>query len=294
MGGAIFYPKRGKLNKVGDTKIQWTEKTWNPIRARRIAGDKRGWYCEHVSEGCRNCYAETMNRNTYFGNGLPYQPQVLPQVELFLDEKILQQPLHWKEPQAIFPCSMTDMFGNWVSDAWLDKIHHVMWQASRHTFQVLTKRPERMRDYMSDPNTPKGNPLPNVWLGVSVEDQDTADERIAQLLETPAAKHWVSAEPLLGPLHLCGLGGCCGFHTYDLDWMVIGGESGTKARLFDPVWAQDIIKQLRDEAQRPVAIFVKQMGTAWAKSVNAKNKKGGDIEEWPTNLQVREYPNAQS
>src|ERR1051325_7770043 len=141
---------------MGDTKIEWTRnadgtagKTWNPIRARRISNDERGWYCEHVSEGCRNCYAEKMNRNTYFGNGLEYKPATLPQVELFLDEKILQQPLHWSKPQNVFPCSMTDLFGRWVKDEWLDQIFAVMALAKQHTFQVLTKRPERMREYVT-------------------------------------------------------------------------------------------------------------------------------------------------
>lgn len=278
---------------MGDTKIQWAGKTWNPIRARRISDGKVGWFCEHVSEGCRNCYAEKMNVNTYFGNGLPYKSQVLPQVELFLDEKILKQPLSWREPTKVFPCSMTDLFGKFVDQDWITRIFNVMLDAPRHTFQVLTKRSDRMQNF-SERRARNMKIAPNVWLGVSVEDQDTAYERITQLLETPAAKHWVSAEPLLGPLHLCGLGGCCSFHTYNLDWMVIGGESGPNARPFDPVWAQDIIRQLYHEADYPVAVFMKQFGSVWANSVGSKDKKGGDINEWPNDLQIREFPSVKA
>jgi len=218
---------------MGDTKIEWTEKTWNPIRARRKSDDSRGWYCELVSEGCRNCYAEKMNRNTYFGNGLPYKPATLPEVDLFLDDKILQQPLHWSKPQNVFPCSMTDLFGRWAKDEWLDRIFAVMALAQQHTFQVLTKRPERMRDYLSGETAQRIAelimlyrftrdfnsdyefdardadldrwPLPNVHLGTSVENQKTADERIPLLLQTPAAVRWISAEPLLGPVDLRNL-----------------------------------------------------------------------------------------
>lgn len=304
---------------MGDTSIQWTGKTWNPIRARNKATGEVGWYCEHVSEGCRNCYAEKMNLNTYFGNGLHYKSSLLDDLELFLDEKILEQPLHWRKPVKIFPCSMTDLFGSWVKDEWLDRIFAVMGLAKQHTFQCLTKRPDRAMDYMKRLSSSVGPleeaarsmghtfkftgldgreygllpwPIPNVWLGVSVEDQKTADERLAILLDTPAAKHWASAEPLLGPLHLCGLGGCCGFREYDLDWMVIGGESGLNARPFHLEWARDIIQQLGD-ADVPVAPFVKQLGASpfnCGEPIILKDKKGGDPSEWPEDLRVREFP----
>lgn len=277
---------------MGDSNIQWTGKTWNPIRARNRATGKVGWFCEHVSEGCRNCYAEKMNQNTYFGNGLPYKTSSLDDLELFLDEKILEQPLHWRKSTKVFPCSMTDLFGRFVPDEWLVKIFGVMAQATRHTFQVLTKRAERM--YEVSENIPGLIDWPNVWLGVSVEDQNTAYDRISDLLSTPAGKHWVSAEPLLGPLHLCGLGGCCGFREHDLDWMVIGGESGPSARPFHLEWARDIIAQLGD-ADTPVAPFVKQLGSNPFESdvpVILKDKKGGDMNEWPKDLRVREFPTA--
>lgn len=336
---------------MGDTKIQWTDKSWNPIRARDIKTDERGWFCEHVSEGCRNCYAETMNKNTYFGNGHPYAPSSLPSLELFLDDKMLQQPLHWREPRQVFVCSMTDLFARFVSDSWLDQIFAVMVLAPQHTFQVLTKRPERMLSYMqnlqrvADEHAPKtvnlryapsdvlnlrmlayggrrggrfgraftaGWPLPNVWLGVSCEDQKTADERIPLLLETPAAVRWISAEPLLGPIDLENIGQYRGVpltaleenvghvERRALDWVIVGGESGHGARPFNVDWARLIIKQCKAAG---VSCFMKQVGSkpvatdgvgesisTWPLAI--KHKKGGDINEWPKDIQVREFPRA--
>jgi protein gp37 len=235
---------------MGDTKIEWTRnadgtagKTWNPIRARNLETGEVGWFCEHMSSGCDNCYAEKMNVNTYFGNGLPYKATSRQHLELFLDEQMLLQPLRWRKPTNIFPCSMTDLFGRFVKDEWRDRIFAVMALAHWHTFQTLTKRANGMSKYLSggtdritaiwdqmgrgypvpfqavekspnhDPHWPfkKGLqgyfanppwPLVNVWLGVSVEDQQTADERIPLLLQTPAAVRWISAEPLLGPIDL--------------------------------------------------------------------------------------------
>jgi protein gp37 len=279
---------------MGDTKIEWTGKTWNPIRARNKATGKIGWFCERVSEGCRNCYAEKMNRNTYFGNGLDYKPAALDQVELFLDEKILEQPLHWRKPTKVFPCSMTDLFGRWVKDEWIDKIHHVMWRASQHTFQILTKRPDRMLAYMNNPNTPGLKPLSNVWLGVSAEDQKTADERIPLLLQTPAAVRWISAEPLLGPIdltHLCGstLNALDGIDLESIgdirdtgvlgkgqpergiDWVVVGGESGPKSRPMHPDWARSLRERC---VAAGIPFFFKQHGD-WIGS-DQQMADGGD------------------
>jgi protein gp37 len=311
---------------VGDTKIEWAEKTWNPIRARRISNDERGWYCEHVSEGCRNCYAERMNRNTYFGNGLEYKPKTLSEVDLFLDEKILQQPLHWSKPQNVFPCSMTDLFGRWVKDEWLEAILNVIYRAKQHTFQGLTKRADRMLDYISRSAFLSNDPLPNLWLGVSCEDQKTADERIPLLLQTPAAVRWISAEPLLGPVDLSRyfardwtLRG----HdhpterTVGIDWAVVGGESGPGARSLDLNWIKSIVSQCQ---QSRVPVFVKQLGVRpWWDGIGSgapaphvyleqvvrdgkagwqfdcmKDRKGGDMSEWPEDLRVREYPKAKA
>ncbi len=282
------------------SNIEWTDATLNPIRARNRTTGKVGWFCEHASPGCDGCYAEKMNVNTYFGNGLPYKATAFPELEIFLDEKMLTQPLRWQKPRRIFICSMTDLFGRFVTDEMIDRVFTMMWKAKHHTFQILTKRPERMLDHMKNPNTPKGKPLPNVWLGVSVENQQYADKRIPLLLQTPAAVRWLSIEPLLGQVDLakwialrcshCGQlagvgGGRLGGegwrfapgsfpehlhrddHDYpaitppdSINWVVVGGESGTNARPMHPYWARTI----RDQCvAADVPFFFKQFGE-WA------------------------------
>lgn len=313
---------------MGDTKIQWTNKTWNPIRARNTVTGEVGWFCERVSHGCDHCYAEKMNVNTYFGNGLPYKASSLPKLELFLDEKILTAPLRWRKPQQIFVCSMTDLFGRFVKDEWIIEIFKVMAQASRHTFQVLTKRPERMRQMSHD--VPGVMDWPNVWLGTSIEDQETADRRIPELLQTDAFLRWISAEPLLSPTVLNKY--LSTFNCPDcvaIDWVVVGGESGGKARRSYVPNVRAVVKQCRAAG---VPIFVKQLGAfvvdrndagfdgcepdSWPFEIEQRDaveyningyredfqgadvrihlldRKGGDISEWPEDLRVREYPDA--
>jgi protein gp37 len=267
-----------------NTKIEWTDATWNPVRARAIATGRTGWHCVHKSEGCRNCYAEQLNK-VRFGTGFPYKPGHLGKdVELFLDEKILLQPLRWRRPRRIFVCSMTDLFADFVPDEWIDRMFAVMALAPQHTFQVLTKRPDRMRAYFArydaahDHNCAdmvadavasllgregaKGGarteghdfdwPLANVWLGVSVEDQAAADERREDFQATPAAVKFVSYEPALGPVDWTG---------WDFVQQIIsGGESGRFARPTHPNWH----RHTRDFcAPRGIAFFFKQWGE-WA------------------------------
>ena len=208
--------------------IEWTDASWNPIRARNIKTGKIGWHCEHATTGCEFCYAEGINKR--LGTGLPFKPGHRADIEIFLDEGMLLAPLRWKRPRRIFVGSMTDLFADFVTDAMLDRIFAVMALCPQHTFQVLTKRAARMREYIESikplPNAPwdrlteiamdigytargqGGNgglvkrPLPNAWLGVSCERQEEADERIPLLLQTPAAVRFISAEPLLGPVDL--------------------------------------------------------------------------------------------
>ncbi len=274
--------------------IEWTNASWNPIRARNRATGKVGWFCEHASQGCRFCYAERQNvrAGASGGNGVEYRAQDRDQVEIFLDEKTLTQPLRWTRPRKIFPCSMTDLFGDWVTDAVLDRMFAVMAVTPQHTYQVVTKRAERANTYIC---TRAGDwelylpealvsvglgemrglaarvcvkwPLPNLWLGVSCEDQATADERIPLLLQTPAAVRFVSAEPLLGPIDLIGTfarfqdkprNGCAvPLGRQLVDWVIVGGESGAGARPMHPDWA----RSLRDQcAAAGVAFFFKQWG----------------------------------
>jgi protein gp37 len=291
---------------MGKTSIEWTDETWNPIRG--VAGN---WHCTHVSEGCRNCYAERLNIR--FGG-----PAFKPGVDSFrLDEKILEQPLHWKKPRKVFVCDMTDLFHEDIPFEWIFNVFSMMsGRAFLHTYQVLTKRPQRMLAYMNwmikrAPITK--HPPPNIWLGVSVEDQATAGERIPLLLQTPAAVRFVSYEPALEqvdfqdylptsfkPWHFLPNGGY-------LDWLIVGGESGPHARPFDLAWARSAIAQCREAG---AACFVKQLGAKpmdvpppppggryigerpgqlW--QVLLRDNKGGDQAEWPEDVRVREWPN---
>lgn len=285
------------------SKIEWTDATWTPIRAHILTplgdGDgfevgRAGWHCEHVSEGCRNCYAEGMNRR--LGTGLPYKPGPLKgkRVQVFLDQKMLRAPLRWKRPRRIFVCSMTDLFADFVQDEWIDAMFAVMSLAPRHIYQILTKRPARMRTYMQELYSggrrtyrqakilaPKDEtdtfikqvdflfrPPPNIWLGTSAEDQATAAARIPLLLDTQAAIRFLSAEPLLGPIDLVDSKGRSWRRERSapsLDWVIAGGESGPGARPMHPDWAL----RLRDQcASAGVPFFFKQWGE-W-----------GPIEQW--------------
>jgi protein gp37 len=280
--------------------IEWTDATWNPIRARNRATGKIGWHCEHATTGCEFCYAEGFNKR--LGTGLPFKPGHRDDIEIFLDEEMLTLPLRWKKPRMIFVCSMTDLFADFVPDEWIDKMFAVMALTPQHTYQVLTKRAARMRDYFcSDPRwrnrqivvarngvagvrvdfgpMPSILPLPNVWLGVSTERQQEADERIPLLLQTPAAVRFSSAEPLLGPIDLTqsiyhGEAGLSmrGFlrnrnepddfhyHAAKLDQVIAGGESGPKARPVHPDW----IRSLRDQCQAAGASFFFKQWGEWA------------------------------
>lgn len=277
-----------------NTAIEWTDATWNPITG-----------CSVVSPGCTNCYAMRLAggrlKHTASRAGLTTTSKAGPvwngQVRLNADQ--LTQPLRWRRPRKIFVCAHGDLFHESVPDSWIDQVFAVMALSPQHTFQVLTKRADRMRAYVSDPATPGRVidaalrlkelpadwrwPLPNVWLGVSAEDQARADERIPDLLATPAAVRFLSAEPLLGPIRLHRLPGA---HDDDedvridalaghyitgprcedptpcerLDWVIVGGESGPGARPIHPDWA----RQIRDDcAAAGVPFFFKQWG-GWA------------------------------
>jgi protein gp37 len=289
--------------------ITWTEQTWNPLRG-----------CTRVSEGCRNCYAESVAAR-FSGPGQPYQglarmtpsgPRWTGKVQ-FVEDHLLD-PLRWQRPRRVFVNSMSDLFHDSIADQQITDIFGVMGLASWHQFQVLTKRPARMLQFLrsgdhglkaqvkammtrggiADPlvfkaldrdRRPRQYPLPNVWLGVSAEDQATADERIPLLLQTPAAVRWVSAEPLLGPIdfsHDTEVGPLTWLRPFEdcprVDWVVVGGESGAGARPMHPEWAQSLQQQC---AAARVPFFMKQL--------DGKRKA---LADFPEALRVREYPNA--
>lgn len=255
---------------MADTAIEWATKVWNPTTG-----------CDRVTPGCDHCYALTMAKRLKGMGSTKYQTDGDPRTSgpgfgLAIHEDTLGIPLGWRKPQRIFVNSMSDLFHADVPDEFIARVWAVMASAPRHTFQVLTKRHGRMRSLLSSEEfrlavqrriphagaSPyvaaywKTWPLPNVWLGVSVEDQKRADLRIPALLDTPAAVRWLSCEPLLGPVDVInGLGD--GWLT-GIDWIVAGGESGPGSRPMHPDWA----RSLRDQCQvAGVPFLFKQWGS---------------------------------
>lgn len=235
------------------TRIEWTDATWNPVTG-----------CTKVSAGCKNCYAE--REWPRMAKLVPaYAGREFNDVRTHGERLDQPLPLLWKKPRKVFVNSMSDLFHPDVSNQFIASVFRVMRDAPQHVFQVLTKRAERMRDFCT---VYYPFPLPNVWLGVSVEDQSAANERIPLLLDTPAAVRWISAEPLLGPVDLVvpfagakvnsARGARPGIPP--LDWVVVGGESGPNARPMHPQWARG----LRDQcAAAGVPFLFKQWGE-WA------------------------------
>jgi protein gp37 len=282
------------------TGISWTDATWNPVRG-----------CSRVSEGCRNCYAERVAAR-FSGPGQPYEglakigvrtghhPKWTGEVRMVPDH--LADPLRWRKPRRVFVNSMSDLFHEKLTNEQIAAVFGVMAAAPQHTFQALTKRAKRMREWFAWIGADAANicdevataslagyydvchlglttsefrwPLPNVWLGVSVENQAAADERIPELLATPAAVRFLSCEPLLGPLdlrvHLAGAGARRVLEQYpcdesripahlrpppELHWLITGCESGPGARACQTGW----LRSLRDQCRAVgVPYFLKQ------------------------------------
>lgn len=232
---------------MNKTAISWAKYTWNPVTG-----------CTPVSDGCRNCYAKTMAETRLRGRcGYPADEPF----RVTMHPGRLDEPSKMKKPRRIFVCSMGDLFYEKVTDADIDAVMCRIAWATWHTFLVLTKRTERMQDFFSRHCYENGgDPLSHLWLGVSVEDQATADERIPLLLDTPAAVRFVSYEPALGPVDFTPyLKNLTGWNIRALDWLIMGGESGPVARPMDPEWARDT----RDQCQAAdVPFFFKQWGSS--------------------------------
>ena len=245
------------------SKIEWADRVWNPVTG-----------CTKVSEGCRHCYAESIARRFWGGRKF---------TDVQCHEDRLDAPLHWRKPARVFVNSMSDLFHEQVDFEFIDRVFAVMVNCE-HTFMILTKRPARMKAYFDNGGgywfgNLRAAPS-NVWFGVSIEDQRTADERIPLLLQTPAAVRFVSYEPALGPVDLttCRYDGVIDidalkgeargiYNTYPfpssdmkawpLDWVIMGGESGPGARPMHPDWA----RSMRDQCQvAGVPFFLKQLG----------------------------------
>lgn len=326
------------------TSIEWTGETWNPTRG-----------CTLASPGCKNCYAMRF-AHRFSGKGKPYHrltmltkhgPHWTGKV-IMADDDVVHAPLHWRKPRTIFVNSMSDPFHSELTDQEIARIFAVMAATPQHTFQVLTKRADRMASWVLSAaelvesegaklaeamgwcHAHEGEhwPLPNVWLGVSVEDQKRADERIPALLRTPAAVRFLSCEPLLEQIDigaylvppeptLGGMGGGSALEdqmravwrqTYGdrtgVDWVIVGGESGAGARPFRLEWARWLLGQCRaarvpfffkQAGARPEAFHL-DMGSEGGGDMSGfyplelNDRKGGDLDELPADLRVREVP----
>jgi protein gp37 len=210
------------------TSIEWTDATWNPVTG-----------CTKISPGCKHCYAERMaHRLKLMG-----QPRYRNGFKVTLQPDLLEQPLRWKEPRLVFVNSMSDLFHEDVPLDYIKRVFEVMGQAYWHVFQILTKRAMRLADLSGEFNWP-----PNVWMGVSIENQDYV-WRIEHLRQVPAAVRFLSIEPILGTIPKLPL--------QDIDWVIVGGESGPGARPIKAEWVRDI----RDRCLGlDVPFFFKQWG----------------------------------
>ena len=221
------------------TKIEWTDKTWNPITG-----------CTKYSAGCAHCYAETMSRRLHAMGVAKYQREF----ELTLQEDNLQEPLSWRKAHNIFVCSMSDLFHEKVPFEFIDKVMATIRQTPQHRYQILTKRAERMAEYFETRAVPE-----NVWVGVTVE-AESSKQRIDCLRQIPASVHFLSCEPLLESLGQIDLKG--------IEWVIIGGESGPQARPMKEEWVLDIMQQCERQG---AAFFFKQWGT-WGRDGVKRNK----------------------
>lgn len=222
------------------TKIEWTERTWNPVTG-----------CTKQSEGCAHCYAEVMSRrlcamgNPKYANGFKSTTHL----------EALKEPFNWKKPSTIFVCSMSDLFHKDVPFEFIDKVFSVIKDTPQHNYQILTKRAERMAEYFKTRNIPH-----NAWIGVTVENRETKS-RIDHIRHLDATVKFLSCEPLLGDLEELNLDG--------INWIIVGGESGSQARPMKEEWVLNIKRQA--DANN-IPFFFKQWGT-WSKDGVKGNKK---------------------
>lgn len=240
---------------MSESKIEWTDKTWNPITG-----------CTKKSTGCLNCYAEVMSRRLKAMGQAKYSNGF----KVTLHEQCLDEPLTWRGAHNIFVCSMSDIFHEEVPFDFVDKMFDIIKLSPQHRYQILTKRADRMAEYFATRSIPE-----NVWLGVTVEAQSSRF-RIDCLRNLPASVKFLSCEPLVEDLGILDLTG--------IDWIIVGGESGPKARPMQEAWVLNIRRQVEEQGAR---FFFKQWGT-WGsdgikrnKHANGKLLKGEIIQEMP-------------
>ncbi len=235
------------------TKIEWTDATWNPVRG-----------CTKVSPGCTHCYAETFAERFRGVKGHPYELGF----DLRLVPEKLLEPFVWTSPRMVFVNSMSDLFHIGVPDDYIIRVVRVMMEATWHTYQVLTKRSERLRLMLNGP-LKFATSTRHIWWGVSVENVKHGKPRIQHLRHTPAAVKFLSIEPLIEDLGLVNLA--------DIDWVIVGGESGPGARPMRESWVRSLLRQCR---QSKVPFFFKQWGGVQKKK-NGRELSGKTYDEFP-------------
>jgi protein gp37 len=264
------------------TKIDWAglgldrKATWNPLKALSNLyydedhAHKAGWACVKIGPGCKNCYAETMNKR--LGTGLPYTVQGMEAVDLQLVN--IEQPLRWKKPTGIFVCSMTDLFGEFVGNDYIHQILNTCALANHHRFALLTKRYDLMHKYLMDNYIADGWDYRHIWVGVSVTEQASADKALPHMRQLrkafPQMMLWTSYEPALGPVDWTGWKDI-------LNWIVFGCESGKGARNADERWASDAQEWC---AANGVKFYLKQLKRD-GKIVHVPQLHGRTYEEFP-------------
>lgn len=256
---------------MAETQIEWTDSTWNPV-----AG------CSIMSSGCTHCYAmqmarrlEAMGVDKYAGLTRKSGKRTIWTGVVREDRSALEIPKRWRKPRKIFVNSMSDLFHEEISDNFIGDVWDVMAATQHHSYQILTKRPDRMASFL---NNRGGHPLPNVWLGTSIENADVAD-RVGQLRDTPASIRFISFEPLIGSVGKLDL--------TDIDWAIVGGESGPLARPIREAWIDEILSACR---RYGTAFFFKQWGTWGAdnkrrsKKANGRQYRGRTWDEMPDHV----------
>ena len=231
-----------------NSKIEWTEMTWNPVTG-----------CTKVSQGCKNCYAERMARRLHAMGNNRYRNGF----KVTLHPDLVQLPYRWREPRLVFVNSMSDLFQEAVPLSFIQKVFETMRRCPQHTFQILTKRSERLRQLAHQLPWPE-----NVWMGVSVENAEVIS-RIGDLAEVPARVRFLSLEPLIGPLENLPLDG--------IGWVIVGGESGPRARVMNKEWVESILRQCRSAG---VPFFFKQWGGV-RKDLTGRKLRGRIYNEMP-------------
>lgn len=244
------------------TKIEWAEHNWNPI-----VGVDGGWGCNKVSPGCDHCYAEILHKR--FGGRGDY---VSTEHKFTIKQHILEAPLKRKKPTRYFVCSTMDLFHHKITDRLFEAVLRIMVECPHHRFLLLTKRPKQMAKAFEVFDYAVKHIRNHIWLGVSAENQKYWDKRVPILMSIPAAVHFVSAEPLIGPINPRDL-------TKYPEWVIIGCESGHKRRFCDLQWVKNLEVNARLDGS---SVFVKQL------SINGKVSH--KMEEWPEELQIRQFP----